>query len=381
MLTYNRQYIDKEDINSVLKALNSKFLTQGPLINKFENNLKTFFGAKYAVGTANGTCALHLAGIALNWKKGDIIIASPITFVATVNCAAYLKASVELVDIDKDTYNIDTKLLEKKIITLLKNGKKVHTVIITDYAGNPCDWKKLKILSKKFNFKLLNDNCHAIGASYQGSEKYACKFADIVTQSYHPVKNITTAEGGAILTNNKKYFKIIKSLVSHGILRDRKKYWIYDIKKLGYNYRLNEIQCALGLSQLKKLKKFIKKRREITNFYNQNFKNKLFFKTPTVIKNSISACHLYPLLINFNKLTISKDKFIQLLNKKNIFAQVHYKPIHKLSLYASIKGKFKVAENFYESEISLPSFFNLTKKQMNHVVLSIKKIVYKHQKA
>ena len=156
MLTYNRQYIDKEDINSVLKALNSKFLTQGPLINKFENNLKTFFGAKYAVGTANGTCALHLAGIALNWKKGDIIIASPITFVATVNCAAYLKASVELVDIDKDTYNIDTKLLEKKIITLLKNGKKVHTVIITDYAGNPCDWKKLKILSNNKINEVVN---------------------------------------------------------------------------------------------------------------------------------------------------------------------------------------------------------------------------------
>ena len=259
MIYYNKQHIDKNDIKIVNKVLTSSRLTQGPMVENFQKKLKFFFGSKYALCTSNGTAALHLAGIALGWKKNDIIIASPITFVASVNCAKYLNARIELVDIDENTFNIDVNLLEKK----LKKLRKVHTVIATDYAGFPCDWLKLKKLSRKYKFRLLNDNCHALGSTYNNSTRYACKYADIVTQSYHPVKNFTTAEGGAVLTNSKKYFDKIKHLISHGIERNKNKYWMYDIKNLGYNYRLSEVHSALGVSQIKKLNKFVIRRQKI----------------------------------------------------------------------------------------------------------------------
>ena len=201
MINYNRQHIDKDDINSVVKALKSDFLTQGMHVEKFEKKLSNTFKCKYVCAVSSGTAALHLSGMALNFKKNDYILLSPITFVASANCALYSEANVEFVDIEPEYYTIDAYKLEEKIKELKIKNKNIKAVVATDYAGQPCDWKKLKFLSKKYNFFLINDNCHALGSKYLNRSDYSTKYADIVVQSFHPVKNITSGEGGAILTN------------------------------------------------------------------------------------------------------------------------------------------------------------------------------------
>ena len=290
MISYGKQYIDSKDISAVRKVLLSDWLTQGPLISKFEFELKKYFGAKYCSVVSNGTAALHLAGLALGWKKGDIILTSPISFLATSNCILYSGATPDFIDIDKTNYNIDTNKLEEKLKKIKSSSKKVVAVVATDYAGNPCNWKYLKQLASKYNFILINDNCHAIGATYYNNKSYAVKYADIVTHSYHPVKNITTGEGGAILTNNKEIFEKINTLRSHGIEKkskeklSRKGLWYYEMHELGYNYRITDIQCALGISQLKKINKFIKRKREIAKIYDEQFSKDSIFKIPKVEK-------------------------------------------------------------------------------------------------
>ena len=237
---------------------------------------------------SNGTAALHLAGLALRWKKDDVVLTIPTTFIATANCILYNKATPKFVDIDKSSYTIDVNKLESKIKYINNKSRKVVAVIATDYAGNPCDWEALKFISKKYNVKLINDNCHAMGAKLNNDHGYAVKYADIVTQSYHPVKHITTGEGGAILTNNKIIDEKVTILRSHGIVRDPKKMnikqgpWYYEMHDLGFNYRITDFQCALGLSQLKKLKKFIKKRREVAKIYDSEFADNKFFVIPRV---------------------------------------------------------------------------------------------------
>ena len=217
MINYGKQFIDSNDIKAVVKVLKSDLITQGHQVEKFESALKLKFGAKFCRVLSNGTAALHLAGMALGWKKGDIILTTPISFLATANCILYSGATPDFVDINNSSYNIDTDKLADKIKKLNFRSKKVVAVIATDYAGNPCDWDALKSISKKYDVKLVNDNCHAMGASYNNDDKYAIKYTDIVTHSYHPVKHITTGEGGAILTNDKIIDKKVFSLRSHGI--------------------------------------------------------------------------------------------------------------------------------------------------------------------
>ena len=272
MFSYSKQYISKEDLDYVNGALLNNYLTQGPLIEKFESSLKKKFKSKYSVAVSSGTAALHLCGIALGWKENDVVLLSSNTFVATANAVIYCNAIPDLIDIDESTHNIDINDLERKIKEYRKKNIKIHTVIATDYAGHPCDWHNLYKLKLKYNFNLINDNCHSIGAKINNDKGYAVKYADLVVHSYHPVKAITTGEGGCIFTNNSKYYENIKLLRSHGINRSKvliNKFgpWYYDIKKTGFNYRLSEISCALGISQLKKLDKFINRRRDIANQY------------------------------------------------------------------------------------------------------------------
>ncbi len=381
MINYGKHYIDKKDINSVIHALKSNFLTQGPNIQKFENNLKSFFGARYATCVSSGTAALHLCGLALNWKKGDLILASPLTFVATTNSVLYLGAKVDLIDINPETYNIDVNKLKKKLIDLKKKRKKAHTVIVTDYAGLPSDWSKLKNLSKKFNFKLINDNCHAIGSKLFNDQKYAVKYADLVCHSYHPVKNFTTAEGGSVLTNNKKLNNKIKLLRSHGILKNKKKPWKYIINELGYNYRLTDIQSALGISQLKKLKMFIKRKKEIAKIYDRKFYNPSYFEIPTVKKYASHSYHLYPLKIKFEKLKISKDTLLKRLRSKGINLQVHYIPIYRHNLYKiKDRSRFLNTESFFNQVVSLPIYYSLTNTQVYFIINTLLKIIFSNLK-
>jgi dTDP-4-amino-4,6-dideoxygalactose transaminase len=372
MINYNKHYIDNQDIKAVTKVLKSSFLTQGPQVNAFEKSLCSFFGSKYCLVTSNGTTALHLAGIALGWKKNDIIIASPLTFVATTNSILYSGAKVELVDIDKDFYTMDVKKLEYKIKNLKQKKLKVHTVIVTDYAGQPADWVSLKKLSMKFSFKLVNDNCHAIGSKYLNTYKYAVRYADIVTHSYHPVKNITTGEGGAVLTNNFGIYEKVKFLRSHFIKKDKKKNWYYSIVDLGYNYRMTDFQAALGISQLRKLKKFVLKNFYIAKQYNSAFSKVLGLTVPKIRKKSFHSFHLYPLKINFDFFNIKKDYFLKKLKKKNINLQVHYIPIHFHDLYKKkINYRLNNSEAFYKQIVSLPVFYSLKNYQIKYIIKSI----------
>ena len=377
VINYSFQSIDKKDQNKVLGALSSGILTQGQEILKFENELKKYFNSKFATTVSSGTAALHLAGKALDWNKKDIIVTTPITFIASANAILYNEAKPSFVDINLKDYQIDLNKLETK---LKKFKKKIKAVIAVDYAGNPCDWKNLRYLADKFSFKLINDNCHALGAKYYNKKDYAVKFADIVTQSFHPLKNITTGEGGAIITNDYEINKKVNKLRNHGIEDSIKKnYWDKEVKHLGFNYRLTEFQAALGTNQLKKVDGLLKKKQLIAKQYNQFFQNYQNVSIPPVRKNCYHAYHLYPLFLNFKKLKIDKKKFMNFFLKKNYRFQVHYKPIHTFSLY---KKKFKFKNNdfpnsmsFFENEVSIPIFPDLKKKTQQELLVLFKKFL------
>ena len=273
-IPYGRQNITDHDINAVVEVLKSDFLTQGPKIIELENKFANYVGSKYSVAVSNGTAALHLVALAYGWKKGDIVITTPMSFVATANCIEYTGAKPYFIDIEAKTGNISTINLEKTLKKLNKTNKKVKAVICVDYAGSICDWKSLKKISRKYKVNLINDNCHAIGSRLEGDQGYALKYADVVTHSYHPAKNITTGEGGSVLTNDKKIYEKILTLRTHGIKKLAKnRLWYYEMQNLGFNYRLSDLQSALGSSQLKRLNLFIKKRNYIADKYNKSFRN------------------------------------------------------------------------------------------------------------
>lgn len=382
--SYGRQTIGEDDIKTVIKALKSDWLTQGPAVAKFENDLSAKFGSAYATALSNGTAGLHLIALALKWKPGDIVITSPITFLASANCAVYAGATPDFVDIDPLNYTIDVNKLEDKIKSYKKAGKKVKAVVAVDYAGNPCDWDALKTLSLKYKFQLVNDFCHALGAEYKGDYKYAAKYADAVNFSFHPVKHITTGEGGAVLTNNKEVDARIKTLRTHGMTKDPAIVknpdgpWYYEMHEVGFNYRITDFQCALGSSQLKKLDKFINKRRRIAKFYDKAFANDERFIIPFVNKNAKHAYHLYPLQINFDLLRTSKKEHFEKLKSNGIFGQVHYVPVHLQPYYRKNfgfrKGDFPIAEKFYEHEISIPIFPSLEQEDLIYISDQINKL-------
>lgn len=375
--TYGKQLVDKEDIKNVISVLKSDWLTQGPKIDAFEKALCVKFKSKYASAVSNGTAGLHLIALALGWSEKDIVITSPITFAASSNCILYSRAKPEFVDIDPVSYTLDINKLEDKIKALRKKNKKIKAVVAVDYAGHPCNWESLRRLANEYKFQLINDYCHALGAEYNNNFGYAVKFADAVNLSFHPVKHITTGEGGAVLTNCKELDEKTKILRTHGITKDKKLMqkdegpWYYEMISLGFNYRITDFQCALGISQLKKLKVFLKRRRKIAEFYNQEFDNDDRFVIPKVSKNVKHAYHLYPLQINFNKISTSKREFFEKLKKKRIILQVHYIPVHLHPYYKKYYGfrvgDFPVAEKFYEREVSIPIYPLLEEKDLKFI--------------
>ena len=312
MISYGRQTIGDDDINEVVKVLSSEWLTQGPTVNKFESNLNEFFNSDYCVAVANGTAALHLVAVAMGWSKDDIIITSPITFLASANCIEYVNATTDFVDIDPKTYTLDLNLLEQKIKNLDQSGKKVKAIIGVDFAGHPCQWREIKQIADRYEISLINDNCHSFGSSINGDTSYAIKYADFVTQSFHPVKHITTGEGGAIFTKDKGMYEKLKLLRSHGmtknsnVVKNSDGPWYYEMHELGYNYRITDFQCALGLSQLKKINNFVEMRKAIAKIYDKAFKPINLFKVPYVMDSIGHSYHLYPLCIDFDKSKHSK---------------------------------------------------------------------------
>ncbi len=374
--SYGKQTINNNDIKEVIRVLKSDFLTQGPKVSQFEKKLSNYFGSKYCSAVSSGTAALHLAGKALKWGKDDIVITTPNTFIASANAILYCDAQPELVDIEKERYNMDCNKLEETIQNLRKKNKRVNSVIAVDYAGHPCDWVSLRYLADKYQFNLINDNCHALGAKYKNSHKYAIKYADIVTQSYHPVKNITTGEGGAIFTKDQKTDKFIKSLRTHGVIKSKKiekqhGSWFYKMENLGYNYRLTDFQAALGISQLNRIDEFVKKRNKIADYYNSILSNFSFLKVPSIADDVYHAFHIYPLQINFSKLKINKKIFFEKIKEKKINLQVHYIPIHLQPYY---KKNFKINKRqlgnsvkFYKNECSLPIYPELNMKNIKKI--------------
>jgi UDP-4-amino-4,6-dideoxy-N-acetyl-beta-L-altrosamine transaminase len=383
--SYGRQFIDNDDIKAVSEVLKSDWLTQGPKIKEFEDALSEKFKSKFVSVVSNGTAALHLAALALAWKRDDIVITSPITFLASANCILYVHATPDFVDIDPVSYTIDVNKLEDKLKSYRLKDKKVKAVIGVDYAGHPCNWTALRSLADKYSFQLVNDACHALGATYKGDIGYAVKYADLVSFSFHPVKHITTGEGGAILTNNEMLDEKIKILRTHGTTKDGKLMekndgpWYHEMIELGFNYRITDFQCALGISQLKRLDFFFKRRRQIAEYYNKNLINKDLFILPCEVNDVRHAYHLYPLQIKFDKIGYSKKDLFEKLNQKNIKAQVHYIPVHLQPYYKKHYGfkigDFPVAEEFYSREVSIPIYPSLENEDLRYISEKVKELV------
>ena len=373
-IPYGRQWIDEDDISAVAKVLQSDWLTQGPDIEEFEREIAEYVGVKYAVAFSSGTSALHGAMFAAGIGPGDEIITSPITFVATSNSAIYLGARPRFVDIDLKTYCIDTAKIEEAITP---NTKVIAPV---DLAGYPVNIETIMEIARRHNVVVVEDSAHALGAKRNG--KMVGTEADMSLFSFHPVKHITTGEGGAITTDNEEFYKKMKIFVTHGITKDPALLqrndgpWYYEMQELGFNYRLTDFQCALGLSQLKKIESFLDRRNEIASMYDEAFKDVKGLVIPPKPEqySSRHAYHLYPILLTR---TDRKEAYIK-LREKGIFAQVHYIPVHLQPYYRNNygfkKGGYPNAEYYYEHELSIPMYPKMSDEEVNYIIQSIKSL-------
>ncbi len=373
MLPYGRQSISEADIAAVVKVLRSDWLTQGPAIEQFERRVADFCGAKHAVAVANGTAALHLSAMALGLGPGDWLWTSPITFVATSNCALYCGAKVDFVDINPRTYNMDVDQLAAKLAKTKHLPKVVAPVHL---AGQSCEMEAIHKLAKKYGFAVMEDASHAIGGTYQNKPIGDCRFSDLATFSFHPVKIITTAEGGMIMTNRRDIYGKACLLRTHGITRDPKQMtepahepWYYQQIELGYNYRITDLQAALGLSQMERIEEFVQRRRALVQRYNELLKN-LPVETPHQHPDTDSSWHLY--IVRVKK---SHREVFETLRKNGIGVNLHYIPVHTQPYYQKLgfkNGDFPVAEKYYSEAISLPLYYDLTDAQQDQVVAALK---------
>ena len=374
-IPYGRQFIDKKDKLSVLNSLSNDLITTGPYVKKLENGLGKYLKCKYSYACSSGTAAIHLAMLSIGLKKDDIILMPAINFIASYNMAKTMQLNVYLVDVDEHTGQVTP---DKIIECINKNKlKKIKALITMYHGGFPENSKNFYEIKKRYNFFIIEDACHALGSEYRYKNKLykigSCKHADVSTFSLHPLKTITSGEGGIITTNSTKIAKNIRLFRSHGILRNKKNYWKYDIIKNGFNYRLSDINCALALSQLKKINFFIKKRKEIYKKYLKelkNFNEKLVI--PQYSKNINPSFHLFLINIAFNSLRINKDHFMKYLNNNNILAQQHYIPIYKFTIYKESASNFPGAEKYFQNSISIPIFVNLNRKDQNKIIKVVK---------
>ncbi len=369
MLSYSTQFIDDNDIQEVVKVLRGDLLAQGPKVAKFERDLCDYTGAKYAIAFNSATSALNGAYDASGITKGDEIITTPISFVATSNMFVQLGTKPVWCDIKLDG-NID----ENKIEELITD--KTKAIVPVDFAGKPVEIKKILKIAKKYNLLVIQDSSHALGSSIK--DKKIGSFSDMTIFSFHAIKPITTSEGGAVLTNNKKYAESLRLYRSHGIIK--KELWHSDMISMGYNLRMTEVAAALGSSQLKKLDNFIKVRNKISNYYDKQFKDKNLFSTQKLEVNTTSSRHLYPIFLT-QKLHHMKENIFKELQKKGMGIQVHYRPIYKNSFYVKQFGKtsLKESENFYSSEISIPCHQKMNMNDAKYVAKTVLEVIDRYK--
>jgi len=372
-LPYGLHDIDEEDINEVIQVLRSDWITTGPKVKEFEDEICEHAACKYAVAVSSGTAALDIAVQALNLPKGSEIITTPFTFVATSNSIIYNDCKPIFADIKEDTRNINPEEIRKRITD------RTRAIIYVDYAGQPCDIKEIKEIAEEHDLYLIEDACHAIGAAYNG--KKIGNFADMTIFSFHPVKLITTGEGGAVVTNNEKFYDALKILRNHGIDKDAgERYgkgagYAYDMKMLGRNYRITDFQCALGISQLKKLDKNIERRQEIVDIYNEAFDDMGEIVTPRVKPDVNHAWHLYTILLD----GVDRDTFFNEMRKNNVGVNVHYIPVYHHTYYQKNFNPnpedYPVTEDVFSRIITLPLFPKMSNEDVKYVIDTIKEVI------
>lgn len=386
MIPYGKHHIDDEDIKSVVDVLKSGALTQGPVVEMFEKAIAEYVGAKYAVAVSSGTAALHLAALAAGVGPGNFLVTSPITFVASANAALYAGGNVLFADIDPCTVNISPDNLHE---TLQKN-KNVKAIIPVHFAGLPCDMPEIKSIADSFGTAIIEDAAHALGAKYaDGLRVGSCAYSLMTIFSFHPVKAIAAGEGGMITTNDESIYRKLLRLRSHGINKLDDPFllpeqastngnanpWYYEMQELGYHYRITDIQCALGLSQFKKLDMFIERRRELVKAYDAAFDGMQYCRPAQPSGRDQSGHHLYVLRIDFNALNLTREQFIKELRKRNIGSQVHYIPVPAQPYYRHMGFKpedYPNALNYYHEALSIPLYYDLSDEQQQHVINSIK---------
>ena len=370
-IPYGKQTISEDDINSVIEVLKSDFLTTGPKVKEFEESIANYCGAKYSVAVSNGTAALHLASLVL-LNANDKVLTTPNSFLATSNSILYADAKPIFVDIEEDG-NIDLDLCEEE----LKKDSSIKAIFAVHFSGNPVNQRKLKYLKETYKIKILEDCAHSIGAKFDGIKVGSCVNSDISIFSFHPVKHITTGEGGAITTNSKELYEKLLSLRAHGMYKDSSmKPWEYEMQSLGFNYRITDFACALGLSQLKKLNSFILKRKEIAKRYDEVFINSII--RPLYLYNENSSYHLYVVRVDFTKLNISKIELFNKMKEKNIGLQLHYIPINKQPFYKNLgfgNEKTPIMDKYYEECFSLPMYPSLTIDEQKYVIKNLLEIL------
>ena len=382
MIFYGKQSIDQNDIDAVVEVLKSDFLTQGPAIEKFEKCVAEYCGAKYAVAVTSATAALHISCLATGLGKGDILWTSPITFTASANCGRYCGADVDFVDIDPSTYNMSIVELEKK---LQAAEIKPRVVVPVHLAGQSCEMDKIYKLSQKYGFKVIEDASHAIGADYKETKVGCCKYSDMTVFSFHPVKIVTTGEGGMVLTNDKDLYEKLVLYRSHGITRDPKLMtgtadgpWYYQQIDLGFNYRMTDMQAALGYSQMQKVNEFVSKRRYLAKRYNELLKNINGIQLPDQNEDTKSSWHLYVVRVDFSKISKTKNQIFAEMKEKGICLNLHYIPVHTQPYYENLGfkgGDFPNSEKYYEEAFTLPLYYSLTDEQQDHIVKSLVEVL------
>ena len=377
MIPYGKQDISQQDIDAVVDVLRSDFLTQGPMVPAFEQALCSYSGSAYSVVVNSATSALHIACLALGLGDGDRLWTSPVTFVASANAGLYCGAIIDFVDIDPDTYNISALKLEVKLAEASITGTLPKVLIPVHLCGQPCEMRVIKELCDKYDVKVLEDASHAIGGEYLGQKIGSCEFSDITIFSFHPVKIITTAEGGSAMTNDARLAGKMRLLRSHGITRDECTMtepthgpWYYQMIELGFNYRMTDLQAALGVSQMDRIDDFVARRHELAERYDSLLKD-LPIKTPYQLKEGYSGFHLYVVRLRLDKISMTHKQVFEALRSSGVGVNLHYIPVHLQPFYKDLgfeKGDFPESERYYSEAISLPMFPNLSNQDQDIVI-------------